>query len=584
MNRPIWDNPNFIQGNLLPDYPSSYNIGSEERPFKDLWLSGDIHLTGDIYIDEVLLGDGSAADPSLSFQLDQDTGFYRVGANEIGVAIGGVQRTTFDTYGQTVVLNSALSGRPGLTITNQSTSTAARAGIALYNNLGQQGSLYITSSPGPGAGDLYIDVDAGREINFAHGGTVAAHVDTTGIAAISGTAAAPSYAFLDDTNTGIYSVAADQLNITTGGANRLSVANTFIGIASGLQLYAPGTGTAAAPDYTFNGDVNTGVYRVGADNLGIAAGGAQVAGFNTGGVYTTGAGRFLSIDGTAAVPAYSFNSDGNTGLFWAGTDGLGLAAGGVEGFRVFTVGGVAYARVAPGSVSIPGLSFLNDTDTGIYSVTTNRIGFSAGGSLAFEAANYGSGGLLQINVGTSTNPGIGFAGGTNTGIYQAGGVGTLSFTNSGTEYYRWDATRANFGIPNVTTQGRMNIYESVSATATILNIGNSNTPSSANNRRINFCDGGGTVEGSTKFTWASLVGYRFSGANEGSLQVRARNGSGTADVLVAEFATANINLASIVDFTATMGNSTKDPTSDAPADWVQVEIGGTTYYLPAYVA
>jgi len=38
----------------------------------------------------------------------------------------------------------------------------------------------------------------------------------------------------------------------------------------------------------------------------------------------------------------------------------------------------------------------------------------------------------------------------------------------------------------------------------------------------------------------------------------------------------------IVDFRATMGNGSDDPTTDAPTDWVEVKISGTTYYLPAY--
>jgi hypothetical protein len=38
----------------------------------------------------------------------------------------------------------------------------------------------------------------------------------------------------------------------------------------------------------------------------------------------------------------------------------------------------------------------------------------------------------------------------------------------------------------------------------------------------------------------------------------------------------------IVNYNGTMGNSAKNPTTDAPADWVQVEIGGTAYYIPAY--
>ena len=38
-----------------------------------------------------------------------------------------------------------------------------------------------------------------------------------------------------------------------------------------------------------------------------------------------------------------------------------------------------------------------------------------------------------------------------------------------------------------------------------------------------------------------------------------------------------------IDFVGTMGTPTNDdPTTDAPGDWVQVEIAGSTYYLPAY--
>jgi len=40
----------------------------------------------------------------------------------------------------------------------------------------------------------------------------------------------------------------------------------------------------------------------------------------------------------------------------------------------------------------------------------------------------------------------------------------------------------------------------------------------------------------------------------------------------------------IVNFAGTMGDSAKNPATDAPDDWVQVEIGGVAYYLPAYAA
>lgn len=46
----------------------------------------------------------------------------------------------------------------------------------------------------------------------------------------------------------------------------------------------------------------------------------------------------------------------------------------------------------------------------------------------------------------------------------------------------------------------------------------------------------------------------------------------------------DIDIAKVTDYTWAMGDSAKDPTSDAPVDWVEVEIAGTVRYLPAYAA
>lgn len=45
-----------------------------------------------------------------------------------------------------------------------------------------------------------------------------------------------------------------------------------------------------------------------------------------------------------------------------------------------------------------------------------------------------------------------------------------------------------------------------------------------------------------------------------------------------------VRLGDIIDFAGAMGNSSKNPTTDAPADWVEIQIGGVTRYLPAYAA
>mgnify|MGYP001265767824 CR=1 FL=1 len=61
------------------------------------------------------------------------------------------------------------------------------------------------------------------------------------------------------------------------------------------------------------------------------------------------------------------------------------------------------------------------------------------------------------------------------------------------------------------------IFQNVTGTATILKLGNTNTPSSANNRAIEFCDGTGGTEGSSKYTYARIKAERAGGSNSGRL-------------------------------------------------------------------
>jgi len=84
----------------------------------------------------------------------------------------------------------------------------------------------------------------------------------------------------------------------------------------------------------------------------------------------------------------------------------------------------------------------------------------------------------------------------------------------------------------------------------------------------------------------------------GQLTVNAKDAS-TVGLVVNNYASTTANIAEfqvdgtvklkvgkegILDYTGTMGNSTKTVGTDAPADWIQVAIGGTTYYVPVYAA
>jgi len=94
----------------------------------------------------------------------------------------------------------------------------------------------------------------------------------------NGTASSPGLAFADDLNTGIYSPSADQLGITTGGTVRLTTTTT--GITSALPVDVP-IGTASAPTVTFTGDLNSGIYSPGADQVAITTNGVERVKFGT---------------------------------------------------------------------------------------------------------------------------------------------------------------------------------------------------------------------------------------------------------------------------------------------------------------
>ena len=92
-----------------------------------------------------------------------------------------------------------------------------------------------------------------------------------------GTALLPGLFFSGDPNTGIYSPGADQLAVATNGTVRLAISNSAI--SSALPIDVP-LGGVATPSLTFTGDLNTGIYSTAADNLNVATGGVLAISVN----------------------------------------------------------------------------------------------------------------------------------------------------------------------------------------------------------------------------------------------------------------------------------------------------------------
>ena len=147
----------------------------------------------------------------------------------------------------------------------------------------------------------------------------------------TGTAGAPSLSISGDPNTGIYSPGADQLAIATNGGVQLVV-------NSSGQVTLNSLGTAAAPAYSWIGDPNTGFYRPNADEIAIATNGIQRLTTSNSAISST-----LPIDvplGAVATPSITFSGDLNTGIYSPGADQLAIATNGTQRLTVNSSGNI----------------------------------------------------------------------------------------------------------------------------------------------------------------------------------------------------------------------------------------------------
>jgi len=140
--------------------------------------------------------------------------------------------------------------------------------------------------------------------------------------ASAGLVSAPSYSFTSETNSGLYRNAAGDLRISILGADSLGIT---AGIVNIYDYVRGGHGSQVAPIYSFRGNSDTGVYSLGAGSGGI--------GFSTGTdlcCYMQYKRSYFG-DGTgAALPSISFINETNTGLYRAGVNDLRISVNGVD--------------------------------------------------------------------------------------------------------------------------------------------------------------------------------------------------------------------------------------------------------------
>lgn len=196
-------------------------------------------LAGSDYVNVgVTYPSGSSVLPSITFESDLDTGLYNPGANQLGITAGGTASAVFTATGYSFLLGSAAS--PGLypagdTNTGLYSPGADQLGLTTGGtarlNIESDGTLNVAGTINYET--LVTSDDDIPNKKYVDDAITAGSITFPLLATSLGTAAAPTYSFSADTNTGIYSPGADQLAFTTGGTARLTLDSSGNGIFSG---------------------------------------------------------------------------------------------------------------------------------------------------------------------------------------------------------------------------------------------------------------------------------------------------------------------------------------------------------------
>jgi elongation factor P hydroxylase len=418
----------------------SFAIGGVE----ELRISSSVLSSANV----IYAPDGAVGAPAYSFTNATDTGMF----NNSGI------------------ISFSVDGAEYLKI--QNLDGAANYATQILNSAPSNKTLHIYNSSALYIGNLTYLESARAASNLFNFISIVAN--SVGIAQLAGdgnwqisdgSATTPAYSFLGDNNTGLYRIGADQLGFSTGGTLRLSL--TTSSLTNTLPYYAA-DGTNSAPSYTFTTDTNTGMYRHSSDVIGFAANGNSR--FFVSNTYVEANVPFIAQNGSALAPSYSFTSDLNTGMYNIGADQLGISTGGTLRLTLDTSAVTSTLRyIAPaGSGGSPSFSFAGSLTTGLFIPSTNQLGFTVNGTggLVLNGSAILSGWPFRAD-GTVSSPAYSFQSATTSGLYYTGTANTIALATNGTAQITIDTTTITsalkHSITNVDTSTNTVYLDSTSA-------------------------------------------------------------------------------------------------------------------------
>ena len=282
---------------------------------------------------------------------------------------------------------------------------------------------------GNGSGFVNSTLTAGTGIAISNGaGSITINATDGNITLDDGTAAAPSLNFTNEPTTGLFRASANVMGFAVNGVSRATMTTTGVTVTGTItpsgSVHAA-AGSVGNPSLAFNADQTTGLYRIGTNNIGVAAGGSKVLDIATTGLGVTGT---LSVSGVATLGAGAILNTPASGTLTNAT-GLPISTG-VSGLGA----NVAAFLATPSSANLAA-ALTDETGTGaLVFATSPTLTTPISATLTAPAANDltlaggSSGASLVLGQGT------GYAVATSTDTGTAGEQIALvaSATTSGT--------------------------------------------------------------------------------------------------------------------------------------------------------
>ena len=279
-----------------------------------------------------------------------------------------------------------------------------------------------------GNGSAFVNstLTAGTGISISNGaGSITITATDGNITLDDGTAAAPSLNFTNEATTGLFRASANVMGFAVAGTSRATLTTTGLTVAGTItptgSVHAA-AGSVGNPSLAFNSDQDTGLFSIGANNIGLAVGGAKVLDVASTGLTVTGALGATSLTSPAATNLTLGLGTGGTALTLASSTLAATFAGAVS------VGGTTVSVQAAGG-GVANVDFLGNTGSPV----NGRIQYdqvaNTSGQLFFQTANAGS---LTTKLTLSNTGAATFAGAVSVGTGAAvggatAGAGGLAF-------------------------------------------------------------------------------------------------------------------------------------------------------------